>query len=96
MNRDTHFLLNYLDQPWRLLFLTVDEVLILAFPLVLGFWHFEAFWGLAGAGVGFSGARFLKKRFGKGNFPAALYWHLPTSRRHMALFLPSHVREFIG
>ncbi len=96
MNREHHALLNYLDQPLRLLFLTVDEVLVLLVPLMLGFWFMWAFTGLVGAVAGFLGLRFFKKRFGQDALRPALYWHLPTSHKHMKLYVPSSIREYVG
>ena len=56
-------------------------------------------WFLSGfvAGIGsLSLLRALKKRNAGANFIHALYWHLPTSRKLMKLYVPSHIREMIG
>ena len=96
MDREHHYLLNYLDQPFRFLFLTVDEALILLVPILVGFINMWALTGLLCSVGGFLSLRLLKNRFGQGNFRCALYWHFPTSPRQMKLFIPSYLREFIG
>ena len=96
MEKEHHYLLNYLDQPARLLFFTVDEFLILLAPLMMGFWFMWALTGLAFSAGGYVALRLVKKRLGGGQVREGLYWHLPTSRRQMKLWIPSCVREFTG
>lgn len=96
MDREQHYLLNYLDQPMRLLFLTIDEFLILLVPLLTGFWFMHAFTGLASAVGGYIGLRLFKRQVGRETMRNGLYWHLPTSRTHMRLLIPSWIREYIA
>lgn len=96
MDREQHYLLNYLDRPVRLLFLTIDELLVLLVPLLLGLWFMYAFTGLMTAIIGYLGLKLFKRKFGQGNLRPSLYWHLPTSRKHMTLLIPSWIREYIG
>ena len=96
MDHEQHYLLNYLDQPARFLFFTLDEFFILLLPLMIGFWFMWAFTGLLCSVGGFLALRLLKKNTGNGSLRNTLYWHLPTSPRHMKLLIPSHIREFMG
>ena len=96
MDREQHYLLNYLDRPMRLLFLTIDEFFVLIVPLFAGFWFMYAFAGLLTSIFGYLILRLFKRKLGHGNLRASLYWHLPTSRKHMTLLIPSWIREYIG
>ena len=96
MGRDQYYLLNYLDQPARFLFFTIDEFIVLLVPLMLGFWMM---WALTGALCSFGGfilLRIMKKQAGESNFRQSLYWYLPTSSNQMKIVIPSYIRELIG
>ena len=43
-----------------------------------------------------SALRALKKRNEGASLIHAVYWHLPSSPKFMKLYVPSHVREYIG
>lgn len=93
---DEHHILHHLDDPLRLLKWTIDEALIMILPiLLLGVGLGEILLGSIVGFGGFSGLRFLKKRFGKKILRPLLYWYLPSHSKFKS-FPKSHIREFIG
>ena len=96
MDRNENFLLNRLDKPLRFLGINKDEALVVVLPLFGGLfmgWIVSGF--IFGIGA-LSLLRTLKKQNEGSTLTHALYWHLPTSKKAMKLFVPSHVRETIG
>lgn len=95
-DRSRHYLLNYLDKPARFLFFTLDEFSALGGPvfagMVLGWTGSGCLLGL----LSYIGLRALKRSVGGGALRHALYWYLPTSKRHHKVWIPSHIREYIG
>ncbi len=96
MDRNENMLLNRLDQPLRFLGINKDEALALMGPILIGFFIGYIITCVI-IGVGFlSFYRALKKRNEGATLIHALYWYLPSSRRAMKLYVPSHIREYIG
>jgi type IV conjugative transfer system protein TraL len=96
MDRNENYLLNRLDQPLRFLGINKDEALSLIGPTVLGFFMGYIITGIT-LGICFlSTYRAIKKRNEGATLIHALYWHLPTSHRSFKIYVPSHVREYIG
>ncbi len=91
-----NYLLNRLDKPLRFLGINKDEAFTFIGPVIIGFY---AGWNVTGV-VGGLGLLSVYRAFKKKNEGAsllhALYWHLPTSKRTMKLYVPSHIREVIG
>lgn len=91
-----HYLLNHLDKPARFLFFTLGEFLSLGAPtftgMIVGWTGTGFFIGL----LTYTGLRTLKRSLGGGALRHAMYWYLPTSKRHHKVWIPSHIREFIG
>ncbi|OJW46254.1 MAG: type IV conjugative transfer system protein TraL [Alphaproteobacteria bacterium 41-28] len=96
MDRNENTLLNRLDQPLRFLGINKDEAFTMMGPVVMGFFMGYILSGIV-IGIGLlSGFRALKKRNEGAAVIHALYWHMPTTRRSMKLYVPSHIREYIG
>ncbi|MBY0501653.1 MAG: type IV conjugative transfer system protein TraL [Alphaproteobacteria bacterium] len=96
MDRNENYLLNRLDQPLRFLGVNKDEALAFMGPTVLGFFMGYILTGLSLGILFLSVYRVIKKRNEGATLLHALYWHLPTSRRSFKIYVPSHIREYIG
>jgi len=89
-------LLNHLDKPAKLFGFPADElgVFIIAF-----FGGIFSDWIIMGfsLGVGLTYAlRLIKKRQSGRSMNAAIYWHMGLPKSMMKLYVPSHVREWVG
>ena len=91
-----HILLNRLDQPLRFLGINKDEAFTFMGPLMIGFCMGYNTTGLMAAITLLAAYRSFKKRNEGASLLHALYWHFPTSRKSMKLYVPSYIREFIG
>ena len=89
-------LLNHLDKPLRFLGINKDEVFTFMGPLFVGFSLGYNGTGLLAAISLLALYRSLKKKNEGAHLIHALYWYFPTSRKAMKLYIPSHLREFIG
>ncbi|MEE9452338.1 MAG: type IV conjugative transfer system protein TraL [Gammaproteobacteria bacterium] len=97
MTEDTRPIPKHLDDPPRLLFWSMDEIIVFVVPfmlLVLGR-------GLIITGILTSMAlvwalRQAKQERGQAHLLALLYWHLPSRTKLKRLSCPSHIREVIG
>ncbi len=94
--KEAHYLPQMLDEPMRLVLLSLDEAVIFLLPLlVLGF-VFNAL--LLGFMLGAMGVVFLKKIKGeRGHYYVLhlLYWHLPPLFP-LRVTPPSFQRHYIG
>jgi type IV conjugative transfer system protein TraL len=96
MDRNENYILNRLDQPLTFLGINKDEALAFLAPLLTSIylgWIISGF--LLGA-LALSMIRSLKKRNEGATLLSAIYWYLPSPRNSMKLFVPSHIREYIG
>ena len=94
--KDFDYVPQYLDEPFRLILWTVDELFILFIPVLLGlfFWN-SPLWGLT---IGSLLLLFIKKlKAEQGHFfiYGFIYWYLP-SLIHLKKTVPSHQRLWLG
>jgi type IV conjugative transfer system protein TraL len=89
-------LLNRLDQPLRFLGVNKDEAFAFMGPIMMGFFAGYPASGFMAAVGSLSLYRSFKKRNEGSALIHALYWHFPTSQKALKLYVPSHVREYIG
>lgn len=89
-------LLNRLDQPLRFLGINKDEAFSFLMPILAGFFTGHPIAGFITAVCVLSAYRSFKKRNEGAALIHAIYWHFPTSRKALKLYVPSHVREYIG
>jgi type IV conjugative transfer system protein TraL len=87
----------YLDEPERFLCWTVDEVVVMFLPMVLGLiWHVSGI-GLLVGFMAFAVYQLVKNRTqGFLMLYGFCYWHVPHGLTPWRLLAPSWVREIIG
>lgn len=93
---DKYYIPRYLDEPLKIVFLTIDEIIALVVPILSGLFLFNA--PVIGLILG-SGLVLLLKTI-KGNeghyfIYHLAYWHLPQIIKFRST-PPSHVREILG
>ena len=93
---EKYYMPRFLDEPWKIAFFTLDEVLVITIPVLLGLLVFNA--PVIAMGVSSVCVTLLKKLKGEeGHYfiRQLVYWYLPP-----ILFLkatpPSYVREILG
>lgn len=94
MSVNRHVILNHLDSPLKILMWTTGEIALYITPLFIGLCCDQLTVGL---GVSFLNVwlnKQYKKRFGKGQFQAVMYWFFPTN--NLKKLPPSHIREYLG
>lgn len=93
---DKYSMPRYLDEPWKIAFLTLDEVVVLILPVLAGLFLFNA--PVISLGIGSLLVSLLKKLKGEeGHYfiRHLIYWHFPPVFRLRAT-PPSHLREILG
>lgn len=88
------YILNYLDSPIKILFWTKGELVLFLGPFFVGVFIDEFVCGLMVSCLNAFTVRQYKKRFGKGQLQAVLYWYLPPVKKLKAL-PPSFIREYL-
>ena len=86
----------YLDEPERLLFWTLDEALVMFVPLVLGLMVSGSVGIALGAGAMFIYRKFKNLKAGVRTIKGYCYWTLPGNFMPAKRLPPSYLREFIG
>jgi type IV conjugative transfer system protein TraL len=94
MSLKSHIILNHVDTPLRILFWSKGELLAFLCPLVGGLLFEEMLAGFAITALNLWFRRQYKKRFGKGQLQAVLYWYL-LSPRKLAAIPPSYIRLYV-
>ena len=95
MSRKNHLILNHVDTPLRILFWTKGELLLFLAPSVAGLIFEQLIGGILVSGINMYVCRQYKKKFGKGQLSAVLYWYFPRSNRNKGFPL-SYVRNYLG
>lgn len=93
---DKYVILRYLDNPVRILFWTIDEMLIVFAPIAIGFISGFPGISLIIATLGYLGLRYIKTHFGNGLLRHAIYWYLPFTETSLQVKVKSYIREYIG
>ena len=91
-----NLILDCASKPNKILLLEGGEIVGLFMPLFL-FAVMKHFVLGVIVGVGLCCMlKWFKKRFGASALVRLAYWYLPTPRRRFRIYIPSHVREYIG
>jgi type IV conjugative transfer system protein TraL len=93
MQKRDHIVLNFIDKPLKIFFWTPGQLFITAVPFVIGLVCDCFFLGLVGSFLCAYGMRFFKRKFGKGQLQAVMYWYLPVNAKSKDL-PPSHIIEY--
>lgn len=89
---ETIRVLAHLDRPVRLLFWTMDEIVVMMVPFLIGI--MASSFTVFGVGIVlYRVYRKYKRRYSNRYIKALLYWYLPGKFKWM---LPSYKRHFIG
>lgn len=96
MSNESFWIPQYLDEPERILFFTLDEAAVLFAPIAFGILAEHFLIGFVLGGVGLYAYRKLKGSHGKGVMLAAKYWYLPAVMSQMEATPPSHIRFYQG
>ena len=92
-----HLILRYLDEPYRLAFLSITNVLVIFVPFAVCVGLFDRiFSALFVSGLSYYGYRRLKKVSVGGKLVGIFYWYLPHNKRALPKSPKSHIREFVG
>lgn len=86
----------YLDEPERFLFFTMDEALVLFAPVGFGIFANHFMLGLVLGIAGLFGYRKLKGTHGKSVMHFAKYWYFPASMSSLRCTPPSFIRFYQG
>jgi type IV conjugative transfer system protein TraL len=95
MSVNPHVILNHVDSPVKVLLWTRSELALYVSPAICGLFLDQLVSGIIVSGINVWLNRHYKKRFGKGQFQAVMYWFLPTTWRIKKL-PPSYIREYLG
>lgn len=90
-----HVILGYLDSPLKILYWTKGEILMVLGPFFVSVFLDAFLFGITASFLNVMVIKNYKKRFGKGQLQAVLYWYLPPTPRLAGLPL-SYIREFLG
>lgn len=94
--RDKYFIPQTLEEPFRFVLLTIDELMVLLIPLgILGF-IFNSL--LTGFLLGIAGVLIIKKIKGEqGHYYLinVMYWYFPPVMRFRGT-PPSYIRDYLG
>ncbi len=96
MQTSKYTMVDYLDEPERILCFTVDEFMCLILPIGVGI---QTHHGLLGflAGLGMTSLiRKLKANDSDGLVQRLLYWYFPSVVNRLKHLPPSHVRQYMG
>lgn len=90
-----YIILNHIDSPLKILFWTKGEIVLFISPFFIGM-ILDQF--LVGVGLSFLNVwavSVYKKKFGKGQLQAVMYWYLPKSKK-LKNIPSAGVREYVG
>jgi len=96
MDREQCLLLNHLDKPLRLMGVCKDEAISFIVPIFVGLSSGYTLSGFLSGMCFIATLKALKKQNEGAHLIQVLYWYLPTSKKHMKLYIPSHIREYVG
>lgn len=96
MNKHRYRIPKQLDDPYKIVFLTLDEVTALCVPFLLILFLFNApVVGLTVGSVLVAGLKKLKGNEGHGFIHRLAYWYLPPLIKYRST-PPSYTREILG
>lgn len=94
MSYSRHVILNHVDSPVKILFWTKGELVFILGPFFLGVMTDAFALGCVFCILSYMTIGAYKKRFGKGQLQAVMYWFFPPTK-HLQSLPPSYIREFL-
>ena len=94
MSSVNRYILSEIDSPVKILFWTKGELGLFLGPFFLGVFIDEFICGVMISFLNIFMVKEYKKRFGKGQLQAVLYWYLPLTKKLKSL-PPSFIREYL-
>jgi type IV conjugative transfer system protein TraL len=95
MSYDRHVILNSVDSPLRILFWTKGQILLFIVPFFGGMLMDYLLVGCSLSVLNAWVCKQYKRRFGKGQYQAVLYWYFPPSSKLKA-FPPSYIDTYLS
>lgn len=96
MSDNSTYLPTYLDEPERIAIWTMDEALVLLFPIFMGMMLGYALVGFIIGAVGLTGYSRIRSKLGHHLLPGLIYWYLPITFSRFVATPPSYIREYVG
>jgi len=93
IERTNSYILNYLDEPTKILFLTPAEVVTIVVCFVSGVLFLGLLTGLVTASISVYLMRKMRSQFKTISARQWAYWYLTSFSGKLKLKIPSHVRE---
>ena len=88
-----HVILGHLDSPLKILFWTKGEIFMVLGPFFVSVVLDSFLLGVGACLINVTLIKTYKKRFGKGQLVAVMYWYLPTTTKLKSL-PSSYIREY--
>lgn len=95
MERTNHYILNYLDEPTRIIFFTPAEILAMCACFFGGVFTDRFVGGVVLAFITVWVLRKIRSQFKVTSARQLLYWFFPFSDRPLQCPIPSNIREFL-
>ncbi len=95
MSYDRHVILNSVDSPLRILFWTKGQILLFIVPFFAGMLTDYLLIGCCISVFNAWVCKQYKRRFGKGQLQAVLYWYFPATGK-LKILPPSYIRHYLG
>lgn len=96
MQLDKHYMPRYLDDPYKIAYFTIDEVIALLIPFFLGLLIFNSpLYGLIIGGFCVALIKKIKGQEGHYFIYHLAYWYFPQLIKFRST-PPSHIREVLG
>lgn len=96
MERSNNYILNYLDEPTKILFFTPGEIVAIGVSFFGGLWMNRFLMGIMLAALSVYVLRKLRQRFQQVTARQLIYWFLPHSEAPLQVKIPSYMREWIS
>lgn len=91
-----HVILNHVDSPLKILIWTKGELALFILPALTGMLMGHIILGFILSIVNYKLFGIYKRRFGKGQLQAVLYWFFPHMSKRFPAFPASYIREYQG
>lgn len=96
MDEKYYYLPRHLDEPYKVVYFTIDECVLLLIPVLIGMFCFDApIYAICVGATLVAGLKKLKGKEGHYFIYSLAYWHFPEIIKFKST-PPSYVREILG